>query len=315
MAILLGHRMSAVVGGFRCPLCGSTAATPVRVLQDEMFRTTTAAFSLVRCARCGLLRLHPPPDAETLAAAYGVDYAPHVRPGLSGWAKGRLERRSVRQLWEVFGPPRRVVDLGCATGDLLVGVREAGNPNVLGIEPGADAAQIARGRGLEIVAGMLEDARLPDASVDTLVMSHTLEHVADPAATLLEARRVLRDGGALVLWLPNADSIEARLLGRYWIGYDAPRHLTTFSTRTLRRALTSAGFGRAVVRHEAVGLEWAWALRLWLRGRWPVLERGLRPLHPLLIVLATPLALLGAVSGKSGRIRVVAVVDSEGRRR
>jgi hypothetical protein len=32
-------------------------------------------------------------------------------------------------------------------------------------------------------------------------------------------------------------------------------------------------------------------------------------LHALLIVLATPLALIGAVSGHSGRIRVVAVAE------
>jgi SAM-dependent methyltransferase len=156
----------------------------------------------------------------------------------------------------------------------------------------------------------LEDARLPAASVDTVIMAHTLEHVPDPVATLREVRRVLRAGGALVLWLPNVESIEARLLGGYWIGYDAPRHLTTFGMGTLEQTLKTTGFRVVDVRHEAVGLEWAWALRLWVRGRFPAAERALRRLHPLLIVLATPLALVGAASKRSGRVRVVAAVAS-----
>jgi SAM-dependent methyltransferase len=213
----------------------------------------------------------------------------------------------VRQLWRYLEPPRRVVDVGCATGELLLAVREAGNPNVAGVEPGERAAATARERGLEVHTGFLEEAALREACVDTVVMSHTLEHARDPVATLREAWRVLRPGGALLLWLPNVESIEARVLGRHWIGYDPPRHLTTFGVSTLTRALELAGFRVAEVRHEAVGLEWAWALRLAVRDRAPALERVLARLHPLLIVAATPLAAVGALTRRSGRIRVVAV--------
>ena len=135
---------------FLCPLCGGTAATLVRRLRDVIAGTTDAEFPLVRCGGCGLLRLHPQPDAATLAAAYTATYAPHTRPGLSGRAKGWLERRSVRQLWRWFAPPRRVLDLGCATGDLLLRIRAAGNPNVLGVEPGEARRGIARARGLDV---------------------------------------------------------------------------------------------------------------------------------------------------------------------
>ena len=102
-------------------------------------------------------------------------------------------------------------------------------------------------------------------------------------------------------------SLEAALLGRYWIGYDAPRHLTTFGVSTLTRALSGAGLNVAEIRHEAVGLEWAWALRLLARDHLPAAEPILRRLHPLLIVAATPLATLGAALGRSGRVRVIAV--------
>jgi len=122
---------------------------------------------------------------------------------------------------------------------------------------------------------------------------------------------VLRPGGALVLWLPNVESVEAALLRTYWIGYDAPRHLTTFGITTLRQALAIAGLNVAEIRHEAVGLEWAWALRLLAREHLPAAEPLLRRLHPLLIVAATPLAAIGTALGRSGRVRVIAVKTTE----
>jgi SAM-dependent methyltransferase len=276
----------------------------------EGFATTTppqVGHTLLRCTTCNLLRLHPPPTDAELAVAYSDSYAPHTRPGLSGKAKGWLEQRSVRQLWRLLGPPRRVLDVGCATGDLLLSIRREGNANVIGVEPGERAAAVARERGLDVRLGMLEDAAFCDASFDTVILSHTLEHVRDPLATLREIGRVLTPGGALILWLPNADSIEARVLGRRWIGYDPPRHLTTFSIATLTRALEENGFRVTQVRHEAVGLEWAWGLRSWIRERAPRVERAIAPLHPLLIVAGTPLAAIGALTKRSGRGRVTGV--------
>jgi len=292
---------------FRCPVCASGDCTLHLTLTDRMFVTTDAVFPLVRCSGCGLLRLHPQPDAATLDAAYGPGYTPHERSGLSGRAKSWLERRSVRKLQRYLAAPRAVLDVGCATGDLLLAIRDTGNPNVTGVETGHDAAEVARARGLDVRIGDLQDAAFADAAFDTVILSHTIEHVPDPAATLAEVARVLRPGGALILWLPNVESIEARLLRSYWIGYDAPRHLTTFGVSTLRNALARAGLTVADVRHEAVGLEWAWALRLFARDRLPAAEPLLRRLHPLLIIAATPLAAVGALVGRSGRVRVIAV--------
>lgn len=283
--------------GFRCPLCGGMTAELIAELPHP----------LVRCVTCDLLRLHPSPDDATLATAYASDYAPHSRVGISGRAKGWLERRSVRQLRRYLAPPQRVLDVGCATGELLMAVRVAGNRNVVGVELSQDAAKMARSRGLDVHSGTLEDAAFPDEHFETVIASHTLEHVPDPVVTLREMHRILSPGGAVILWLPNVESVEARMLGTRWIGYDPPRHLTTFGVSTLTRALDTTGFRVVEIRHEAVGLEWAWGFRSWLGERRPGIERVAARLHPMLIIAATPLAMIGAATGQSGRIRVVAV--------
>lgn len=296
----------AMSDGFICPLCDSMSFRPAMELKDRVMRTTGASFRLVRCSNCGLLRLQPQPDTATLTAAYSGEYTPHLRTGVSGWAKGVLERRSARLLDSFLAYPRRVLDVGSATGDLLLAIKRRGNPNVTGVETSSGAVQQARGRGLDVRQGELEDAAFEAGEFDTVLLSHTLEHVADPLAFMREVHRVLRPGGTVMLWLPNADSIECRVFGRFWIGYDAPRHLTTFSVGTLGTLLHLCGFRIVEVRHEAIGLEWAWGVRLLLHERFPAAECVMCRMHPLLIVLCTPLAFVSARLRRSGRVRVMA---------
>jgi SAM-dependent methyltransferase len=296
-----------MIEGFRCPVCECTHARPFLALTDRIARTTSEKFTLARCRGCGLLRLHPQPSDLVLERAYPDEYAPFNRPGLSGRAKRLLEAKGVRDLWDYLRPPRAILDVGCAGGELLDRIRQAGNPDVHGIEPDPFAASLARRRGIPVHEGYLEDARLPDESISTVLLDHVLEHVDDPAAFLAEVHRLLIGGGAVIIWLPNVESDAAQRLGPFWMGYDAPRHLTTFSLRTLSRLLDKQGFRVVRVHHELSGVEWAWGLRLRLRERFPFTEPVLRHLHTPLILLATPLGIWSAWRGRSGRVRVIAI--------
>uniref|UniRef100_A0A7C2WBW3 Class I SAM-dependent methyltransferase n=1 Tax=Thermorudis sp. TaxID=1969470 RepID=A0A7C2WBW3_9BACT len=293
-----------------CDLCGADDADLLLHLRDLIHRTAGLPFTLVRCRRCGLRYLNPRSLPAQLDRFYPADYAPHRRSGLAAAARRWLLRRELRALWPLLAPPRRVLELGCGSGDLLQIVRELGNPSVLGIEPSASAADLARQRwGLEVVRGTLEEARLASGSFDVALAQHVLEHLPSPSATLAELARVLRPGGTLVLWLPNAGSWAARVWGPAWMGYDAPRHLYTFDLETLRALLDRHGFGVAAVRHEWVGIEWSWGLRLAVRQRGhdgDALDRLLGRLHLPLAVAATPVSLAAALARRSGRVRVVA---------
>ncbi len=143
-------------------------------------------------------------------------------------------------LW-VNRPDRLLVDVGCGRGDFLARMQSLGW-NVLGVEPDPVAAGLARSSGIDVFGGRLEDAGLAGGIADQVTLHHVLEHVEDPAGLLQECRRILRPGGRLVIYTPNAESLGHRWFGRAWRGLEPPRHLFIFSPRALQRMLHEAGF-------------------------------------------------------------------------
>lgn len=136
----------------------------------------------------------------------------------------------------------RLLDVGCGTGKDLEPIKEMGW-TVTAIEMSPVAASIARDRlGCEVLVGDFEEAALGDESFDVIRFSHNLEHLASPRKALAKAWRILRPNGLLWIEVPNAASVDRWLFGRYWFGWDLPRHLYHFTPETLVRLLMSTGF-------------------------------------------------------------------------
>ncbi|MCB8968686.1 MAG: class I SAM-dependent methyltransferase [Ardenticatenaceae bacterium] len=151
-------------------------------------------------------------------------------------------RKRVRLVQKWLPQPGHVLDVGCATGTFLASLREHGW-NAQGVELSHYAAEYARQRhGLTVFTGELAEAHLPDKQFDLVVLWDVLEHVHQPRETLLEAARVAKQSGTLLLVLPNPHSIDAWLFGKYWAGWDTPRHLYIYTEPVIRRLLYETGW-------------------------------------------------------------------------
>jgi SAM-dependent methyltransferase len=182
-----------------------------------------------------------------MRAAYEAFWADLPRdPQPWAWA-----RRRALLLGEAR-PGERVLDLGCGAGRFTGALRDAGAEAI-----GAELAEAALERARANVPG--GDFRLvePDGSlplghgeVDLVWCSEVLEHVADTAGFLLEARRVLRRGGRLLLTVPFHARGQAALLAltRFEAHFDPlGQHLRFYTRRSLRAALDACGFPGAEV--------------------------------------------------------------------
>lgn len=213
-------------------------------------------FSVVRCTRCSLVYLCPRPVGATLARFYPPEYGPWSAADAPSPTVSRsyaLLDAAARLLYRVrYGDPAltlppfgggRLLDVGCGDGSYLRAMQQLGW-DVHGIEVAEWAVEIARRRlgRVRVTHGTVADLAASTPAFDLIVLSHVLEHVPDPRALLDEARRRLTEHGRLRVIVPDLAGLEARLFGRYWLGLDVPRHLVTFSRRTLTILLRQTGF-------------------------------------------------------------------------
>jgi SAM-dependent methyltransferase len=153
----------------------------------------------------------------------------------------RLAVRDRLRFLPSLRPGARVFDVGTGDGRLLVALARRGYA-VSGAEPYRAASVVAGRPDVPVLRSTLEDLTIPHRSQDAIILWHVLEHLPDPEAAL---RRVLAwtvPGGTVVVAVPNAASVQARMGGDRWFQQDVPRHLLHFTPRGLTELLQRAGF-------------------------------------------------------------------------
>lgn len=225
-----------------CPLCDETVATPW---------LTAHGFVLVRCAGCGhrYATERLPPDE--LCGSYYGEAAADLRARVSSEKAARLKEYDalLRRLdpgsggLDARGPDgavRRVLDVGCNTGELLLLLKARGFA-VAGVEVSAGAAELAEQRlGVPIAPSL---AALPDEPrFDLVTLTHVLEHIEDPRALLGSLRQRLRPGGRLLVEVPCADDPLLGLFGGTYRPLCPGDHVSFFDAAGLRRVLAGAGY-------------------------------------------------------------------------
>ncbi len=153
----------------------------------------------------------------------------------------------------VPGEGETVVDVGCGAGRAVAELGRLG-VRAVGIDPDPDMLALARERWPdgEFRAGEAYDLPLADGEVAGYRADKVFHELADPAAALAEARRVLAPGGRIVLvgqdWdavvVDSADPATTRAL----VHATADRIRNPRAARSHRGALLDAGF--ADVRAE-----------------------------------------------------------------
>lgn len=102
--------------------------------------------------------------------------------------------------------PRHVLEVGCGSGANLAALKlRFPGCSTTGVEVDTRASHAARQRqGVDtVVQGDVLSIDLPDAGFDLIVLSHVLEHFAEPAAVLQRMLRWLTPTGKLLVALPN----------------------------------------------------------------------------------------------------------------
>lgn len=242
-----------------CNLCGADdylvrypstiSASNGHPSDPEHYLCTTLSygehFQIVQCKQCGLVYASPRrkpadilDDYESVVDTRYLDeqparvatFARNIRP---------LEKLLSHEAGQQGANHDRLLDVGAHVG-VFVEVACGRGWEACGLEPSRWAVEKGRERGLTMHQGTLRDAELDAESYDAVTMWDVIEHLVDPMADLVEATRLLKPGGALLVHTINIDSALARLMGKRW-PWLVEMHNYFFSPTTLGAMVEKAG--------------------------------------------------------------------------
>ena len=232
-----------------CNLCGNYEYSILFQGTDLLLNNKEELFTLVKCSNCGLIYQNPRPTRDEITSYYPDEYEPFFQDKKNGWLLRRILHYGVDKRSRIVNSLKKreqggkLLDVGCSTGLFLSTIREGSSWEVWGVEPSEFAANIARDHyHLNVFTGDLFQANYPENFFHVVTLWDVLEHLPDPSSSLTEISRITTPHGYLVLRIPNADSLDAKLFGASWAGLDLPRHNYVYSTRTLRKLLEKSGF-------------------------------------------------------------------------
>jgi len=232
----------------KCNICGNDVTSIL---------ITKNGYNIYQCASCGLAFTWPQPSA--IDEQYDSSYFDLYRRRRAF----RLRRGDARlKRIELLTKPGRLLDIGCSLG-YFVEAANARGWTASGVEISPYAAQEARDLGLDVKTGILEDAGYADGSFDCVTMWDVLEHVPDPTQHMLEVRRILSDGGFVVIGTPDLGHVLFRMKRERWRHLKPSEHIFYFKKSSISRLLEKTGFrivkppmigGRTFPGSSAVGL-------------------------------------------------------------
>jgi SAM-dependent methyltransferase len=290
-----------------CPLCESAGA-PRKFYARDRVHGIGGLFAIHRCDFCDAWFIQPWLNAEQLGRFYPAEYRRYRRSRAlekkhyRGWQRYVLENyynypsrqgaardsagRTIACLLSFFTvggviPYRgegRILDVGCGGGSYLYRLKQWGW-ETYGVEPSKAGAVRAQNLGLNVTQGMLEDARFPDQFFDVVRLSNVVEHLCEPKTTLHEIHRILKRDGLVYVTVPNTRSLVFWLFRENWYALDTPRHVISYSPKTLAVLAEATGFEIASKNFSAGPFNWLRSLNYWMDDKgsgWPREIRRIR---------------------------------------
>ncbi len=254
-----------------CDWCG-TREGEVLFEGPDLLMNLPGQFRMLRCSKCGLFRQDPRLTWESLETYYPQHYSAYETIiSTETSVLKRLDRRygmwKRLQVIRKFQPGGKLLEAGCGTGIFLAEAKRSRRWDLTALEPNqAAAGYIERTLQMPVITERFANANLPANHFDVITMWNVLEHLDHPITDLRRAHQLLKEGGWFVFSIPNLESLEAKAFGRYWLGWDLPRHLYLFPQKQLRRILEEIGFKWVEARciaggHASMELSFEFLLR------------------------------------------------------
>lgn len=193
-----------------CPICEMSEADFLRSQKFELSagHPLSNGYDVVVCNQCGFVFA----DTVVAQADYDRFYAERSKyedaktgtGGVDNPFDWKRQQETARQIADFLQNPKAsILDVGCANGGLLKALRETGYMSLCGLDPSPVCVNNTLKLGIEAHQGSLFQP-FHESAYDCVVLSHTLEHVADAHGALDWIEKRLKPNGIIYLETPDA---------------------------------------------------------------------------------------------------------------
>ena len=283
-----------------CRICGAVDDHPTFAGREMMFGTREV-FEYFQCKSCGCLQITHIP--KNLSEYYPSNYTAHTHPKAptkgTNWLMRILQKQRCRTaLFDkyhklnnilkafvdypsaLYATPNDVssiggiintagikhfnasiLDVGCGIYSYwLSDLENLGFTNLLGVDPLILANQ---------THGDVRISKLELSEVlgkyDLITLHHSLEHIPEQAATLIQIEQHLAPNGVCMIRIPIVPSNVWEKYKTNWVEFDPPRHLYLHSVGSLKLLAGKAGLEVFDIQHDSSAFEF-YGSEMYARG-------------------------------------------------
>lgn len=198
-----------------CKLCHASGMFQTYLVR-EMMQDTKEEFEYFICEQCSALQIKNIP--ENLGDYYGRNYYSFSHK----LNNTQFENDVINQ--------RKILDVGCGNGELLVNLANRGFGNLYGCDPFIEE-DVKYGDRITIFKKSIHEMTIDN--FDEIILCDSFEHMLDPIEALQSAAKLLAKDGILTMRIPFYPNIAMDLFGTDWYQWDAPRHIFIHSFKSL----------------------------------------------------------------------------------
>jgi SAM-dependent methyltransferase len=225
----------------RCVACGSQLDKTGRAFDvTDHWSITKDRFHVICCNTCQTWLLNPRPAPEEMARFYQGDFLyapPPDRISFIARAAARVQSwnlaSEVNWVCRELPARGRYLDYSAGTGQILAAVAQRRPDASVSATEYSEAYRPIIERRIPNTVVYPDLESLPsDDRFDVISAFGVLEHVEQPLELLRAFRALLTPNGTILISIPNPGSVQARVFGRRWYSWLAPRHFQLMPRRT-----------------------------------------------------------------------------------
>ena len=244
-----------------CPVCGEQKFEDFCAIDRIGLKVQS-----VMCSRCPTIYSRKRFDEASLE----IFYSKYYREMYSGssvptdkWFEdqilsGRKILNQLNDLAVIEGglAGKRVLEIGCGSGGILIPFKEIG-AEVVGIDFDDTYMDAGRKRGLNLIGQSIYEFQ-SEKKFDLIILKDVLEHLPDLNVVLQKLNTLLSESGSIYIQVPTFEGLEFLGYQNDYLRYFQNAHIVHFSEASLNYVFAKNGFiasysdinGLAVFKHR-----------------------------------------------------------------